>query len=209
MALFIRSTFIQFSLKIGWAKYKLKKDRWGQIMVSFWAGDYNSSMEEFLPEEPVEIKQSFSIEGPLFGKGKACEPLLRSLPEWFGIEEDIVQYALDIERLPTFMAVSAGEMVGFLTLKQHYPGSAEILVMGIRREVQRQGVGRALVRQAQDWLKNQGVEYLQVKTLGASHPDENYARTRAFYLAVGFQPLEEFSQIWDENNPCLILVKKL
>jgi hypothetical protein len=30
-----------------------------------------------------------------------------------------------------------------------------------------------------------------------------------FYEAVGFKPLEETSQIWDEHNPCLIMVKKL
>ena len=58
-------------------------------------------------------------------------------------------------------------------------------------------------------MKTSSVEYLQVKTLGPSHPDENYASTRAFYLAMGFRPLEEFKHIWDEHNPCLIMVKKL
>jgi hypothetical protein len=65
------------------------------------------------------------------------------------------------------------------------------------------------MNQAQDWLKHQGVEYLQVKTLGPSRSDENYDKTRAFYLAMGFTPLEEIPQIWDENNPCLILIKRL
>ena len=81
--------------------------------------------------------------------------------------------------------------------------------MGILPAAHRQGMGRALLNQTQVWLKEHGVEYLQVKTLGPSNPDENYAKTRDFYLAMGFQPLEEFSQIWDENNPCLILVKRL
>lgn len=30
--------------------------------------------------------------------------------------------------------------------------------------------------------------------------DGNYARTRAFYQAVGFKPLEEFKQIWDAQK---------
>lgn len=47
---------------------------------------------------------------------------------------------------------------------------------------------------------------LQVKTLGARHPDEGYARTRAFYRAVGFLPLEETDDLWP-GNPCLIMVK--
>ncbi|MCJ7695233.1 MAG: hypothetical protein MUO40_07370, partial [Anaerolineaceae bacterium] len=66
-----------------------------------------------------------------------------------------------------------------------------------------------LMWQAEAWLYGQGVLYLQVKTLGPSCEDENYAGTRAFYEAMGFVPLEELAQIWDEANPCLIMVKKL
>ncbi len=154
-------------------------------------------------------KQKFSIEGPYLGKAAICEPILHSLPDWFGIEEALVQYVADIDRLPTFLAWEAGRAMGFLSIKQHYPTSAEVLVMGIRQETHRQGLGQALLHQAQAWLKDQGVEYLQVKTLGPSHLEGNYAQTRAFYLAMGFQPLEEFPQIWDESNPCLILVKRL
>jgi GNAT superfamily N-acetyltransferase len=153
--------------------------------------------------------QRFRIDGPCFGKAEVCEPILRSLPAWFGIEEAIVQYTADIDHLPTFLAYEAGVLMGFLSIKQHYPTSAEILVMGIRQNAHRRGMGRALMHQAQVWLKNQGVEYLQVKTLSPSRSDENYAKTRSFYLAMGFTPLEEIPQIWDENNPCLILIKRL
>jgi len=48
-----------------------------------------------------------------------------------------------------------------------------------------------------------------LSALGPSHSDPNYASTRAFYAAMGFRPLEEFKQIWNEQNPCLILVKRL
>ena len=50
---------------------------------------------------------------------------------------------------------------------------------------------------------------LQVKTLSESHPDAGYAKTRAFYRAMGFHPLEEFKTLWGEANPCLLMVKKL
>jgi GNAT superfamily N-acetyltransferase len=156
----------------------------------------------------VQQKQ-FSIDGPFFGKASICVPILRSLPAWFGIEEAIIQYAAELDHLPTFLASEAGEVRGFLSIKQHYPASAEVFVMGIREVAHRQGMGRALLHQAHEWLKEQGVEYLQVKTLGPSHPDENYAKTRAFYLAMGFKPLEEFPQIWDKGNPCLIMIKRL
>jgi GNAT superfamily N-acetyltransferase len=152
---------------------------------------------------------SVAIEGPLLGQATVCVPLIRALPEWFGLEDAILKYAQEIEILPTFLAKAGGEVFGFLTLKQHTPYAAEILVMAVRRDAQRGGIGRALVVTAEAHARGRGVEYLQVKTLGPSNPDPGYARTRAFYEALGFRPLEELTQIWDENNPCLILVKRL
>jgi len=134
---------------------------------------------------------------------------MRTLPEWFGIEESILQYSAEIEHLPTFLINASDNVAGFLSLKQHNPFSAEILVMGIRPEFQRHGYGRSLLDATQEWLRQQEVEYLQVKTLGPSNNDPNYAKTREFYLAMGFRPLEELLHVWDVHNPCLILVKKL
>lgn len=151
----------------------------------------------------------FTIEGPCLEKASICEPILRSLPDWFGIEAAIVHYAGEIDRLPTMLADRNGEVVGFLTLKEHTPDSAEVYAMGIRQEAHRLGIGRALMESAIEWLRLRGIEYLQVKTLGPSHPDKGYAGTRAFYEAVGFRPLEEFKQIWGEDNPCLIMVRKI
>jgi hypothetical protein len=37
------------------------------------------------------------ITGPEFNQGAICEPILRSLPDWFGIEEANRQFLLDIE----------------------------------------------------------------------------------------------------------------
>jgi GNAT superfamily N-acetyltransferase len=80
--------------------------------------------------------------------------------------------------------------------------------MGVRRARHGQGLGTELLRAAEDYLRSRGVEYLQVKTLGPSDPYEYYERTRRFYEARGFVPLEEIHGLW-EHNPCLILVKRL
>ncbi len=150
-----------------------------------------------------------TIQGPFLKQAPACEPILRSLPEWFGIEGAIVQYVKDIGELPTWLALLGDEAAGFLTIKQHTPYAAEILVMGVRPGLHRQGAGRALVAAAEEYLRQQDVQYLQVKTLGASHPDEHYARTREFYFAMGFRPLEEITSLWGPANPCLLMVKRL
>ena len=159
----------------------------------------------------TKFNQTKSIHGPMLGKADLCEPILRMLPEWFGQEETNLQYLDAIDRLPTFLAVdnSNETILGFLTIYQHFPEAAEVYITGVHPDYHRQGIGRALLHYVENYLRKKGVNYLQVKTLGASHPDEGYAKTREFYFAVGFTPLEEIKTLWDESNPALILIKKL
>lgn len=151
----------------------------------------------------------FTLHGPLLGQSSVCAPILRTLPEWFGIEEATRQYILDVEGMPTFLAVADGQVAGFLTFRQHSQYTAEIHVMGVHPQAHRRGVGRALIQAVEAHLRAQGIEYLQVKTLSPAHPDKNYAKTRAFYRAMGFRPLEEFPDLWGEQNPCLQMIKGL
>lgn len=57
------------------------------------------------------------IQGPLLGQGTRCEPIIRALPDWFGIEEAIVRYINEVEDLPTFIASQNEQAVGFLSVK--------------------------------------------------------------------------------------------
>ena len=66
-----------------------------------------------------------------------------------------------------------------------------------------------MLTQSEEWLKKDGVEFLQVKTIAPSRVDKNYERTRHFYESLGFRPLEEFKTLWGEGLPCLQMVKKL
>ncbi|HEX0779213.1 TPA: GNAT family N-acetyltransferase, partial [Streptococcus pneumoniae] len=38
---------------------------------------------------------------------------------------------------------------------------------------------------------------------------KDYDRTNDFYRGLGFKKLEIFSQLWNPQNPCQILIKKL
>jgi GNAT superfamily N-acetyltransferase len=138
----------------------------------------------------------------------ACEALLRSLPDWFGIEQAILDYRRDIETLETLIVREGTTLLGFLTLKHPFPESAEIQVMAVRTQAHGRGVGRALVHKAEGLLRDRGARFLQVKTLGEGRPDEHYARTRGFYRAMGFVPLEEHD-LWGDTNPCLVFIKSL
>lgn len=148
--------------------------------------------------------------GPLAeGEGRICEEILRSLPAWFGIEKAIQHYAEAIVAMETYVARGDGGIGGFITLQRHFPEAAEIHVMAVREAYHRRGLGRSLVRHAEERLAADGVIFFQVKTLAPSHPDPNYAKTRRFYEAVGFTPLEANEAIWGPQNPCLMLIKSL
>ena len=137
-------------------------------------------------------------------RSRICEVVLRDLPDWFGIEDATAAYIRDVAALVTF---AVGDDA-FIALKTHNPRAAEVYVMGVRRERHGQGLGTAVLGAGESYLRERGAEYLQVKTLGPSHADAGYERTRRFYEARGFVPLEELHDLW-EANPCLLMVKRL
>ena len=137
-----------------------------------------------------------------------CEAILRALPDWFGIEESIVEYAKDIRKIETMVSFEDAVITGFLTLNQHNAHSAEIHLIAVRPEYHNRGIGRALGEHAEALLRARDVEYFEVKTLGPSRPDSYYDKTRDFYYAMGFRPLEE-NKLWGDVNPCLIMIKHL
>lgn len=141
------------------------------------------------------------------GSGSICRTILGTLPAWFGIQDSIEDYVSVADRSPTVIASIDGEDVGFLTLVHHTPYASEVYVMAIMPNHHRRGIGRSMLTHAEDMLSRAGVEFLQVKTLSAEHPDEGYERTRAFYLTYGFRPLEEFANLWGPENPALQLIK--
>ncbi len=150
-----------------------------------------------------------TISGPVFGKEIECEAILRALPEWFGIEDSIANYVKKIKTLPTFIARYNNEVVGFISLKIHFDRAAEMYVLGILPKYHRKGIGRRLVDAATAYLCGCDIKFLQVKTLSESRDSEHYTRTRRFYESMGFQPLEEFKTLWDERNPCLLMIKSI
>ena len=139
----------------------------------------------------------------------AVMPVLRALPDWFGIEEALLTFECKIDDLPTFVAHGTDGVEGFLSVTRHFARSAEIYVTGVNPERRHQGIGRRLLEAAEAWLRDEGVTVLHVKTLGPSHPSAAYRQTRAFYEAMGFVPIEELSTLWNAENPALLLVNQL
>lgn len=137
----------------------------------------------------------------------ACASLIHHLPDWFGIEASNRAYIAALGRLPTFVVESDSGVTAFMALEETSPEAVEIHVMAVAPELHRSGIGRAMVSHGESWARSRGLSILHVKTLGPSYPDPYYARTRAFYRALGFRPLFETTALWGAENPSLILVK--
>jgi len=147
--------------------------------------------------------------GPQLQLESQCEAVLRSLPEWFGIEEALCMYASDTARLPTFALSEEGAVVAFLSLMQHFADSWEIHCVAVHSSARNRGHGKALLKHSEEWLVAQGVKFLQVKTVAHTSKNAAYAETRRFYAASGFTPLEVFPLLWAPQNPALQLIKVL
>src|SRR5579872_6132636 len=139
------------------------------------------------------------------GSGAICASILAELPEWFGLPASNAEYAHRAETAPAWLAIDNGEVVGLMLLNDHFGETIEIHLIAVRPARHRHGAGRALVEHAEALAARQGARFLTVKTRGPSRPYEPYERTRAFYRALGFCALEEFTELWDADNPALMM----
>ncbi|WP_353093294.1 GNAT family N-acetyltransferase [Tissierella praeacuta] len=142
-------------------------------------------------------------------KSNITDSVLRQLPDWFGIEESIREYVDKVKDTIFYAVFNEDKPIGFLSLKINNKYTSEIYVMGILKENHNRGIGRYLVEKAVDYSQINDYKFLMVKTLGETHPDKNYKKTREFYNKVGFYPIEEIKEIWGEQNPCLLMVRSL
>ena len=136
------------------------------------------------------------------------EAILRSLPQWFGIDSAIETYVADAARLDSFLAVSGGRAIGVALVRRRFVESAELALMAVDAGHRGRGIGRRLVEHVVEVLRRDSVALLQVRTVGESFVDDGYAQTRAFYRALGFLPLQEIDGLeWD--GPTLVMVLPL
>lgn len=139
--------------------------------------------------------------------GAECASILAELPEWFGIPQSNAEYAEAAEREQAWVAEEDGVALGLMVLMDHGFAAIDVHLLAVRPHLHRQGVGKALIRQARAVTQGAGKPFLTVKTQGPSSGHEPYERTRRFYEAVGFSGLEEITPSpWGPENACLIMV---
>lgn len=132
--------------------------------------------------------------------------ILNQLPDWFGLPESTQKYIEDSRTMPFWAWMEDDRALGFIALKETSPYTAEIYVMGVLPEYHHKGIGKELFRALEEYAKQNGYSFLQVKTVQSGHYEE-YDRTNAFYQSMGFKELECLPTLWDEWNPCQIYVR--
>ncbi|HFR3774841.1 TPA: GNAT family N-acetyltransferase [Streptococcus suis] len=140
-------------------------------------------------------------------KAEIIKTVLADLPEWFGLPESTKEVIQDGSLLPLWAAFDEDEPIGFVTLTSTSDACGEVHCMGVKKSHHRKGLGRALMK-ALEREARKSFTYLQVKTVDQGHYKE-YDQMIGFYHSCGFVKLEVFPNLWDEWNPCLIMIKKL
>jgi GNAT superfamily N-acetyltransferase len=140
-------------------------------------------------------------------KAEITERILRALPDWFELEQGVLDFIKNVKDLSFFGAEINDEIVGFIAVENYNEFAVEIHVMGVLPRYRNQGLGRQLVDFVWNKYASLGKKYLTVKTLDESAGDKFYEKTRKFYLSAGFVPVMMLKTIWSEDNPCVIMVK--
>lgn len=138
-------------------------------------------------------------------KEKICLQILEQLPEWFEIPESRTVYAKTCKELSFWADMEQNVARGFIVMKETSKYAVELYVMGVLKEYQRQGIGRKLFDSFYIYAKENGYEFVHVKTVREGmYPD--YDLTNAFYQKIGFKELECMEDLWDAANPCQVYV---
>lgn len=138
---------------------------------------------------------------------KEAMTIAKSLKEWFN-KDGLKNMAIDFKMNHLIVAIEKERVLGFLSYTT-YSGKMLLMWMGVRRNIQRAGVGKELV----DWLVKESKKLklyaIEVETLPEEDVYEPYERTRAFYYKNGFQRvLYKKARVkgWDDQ---IILERKI
>jgi len=135
--------------------------------------------------------------------------VLRDLPEWFGIEESTAEYINDVHKYSFIVALIDNEPVGFYSLREENHDVLDMYVLGVLKKYHNQGVGSNLQEYAEKYAEERGYKYLMVLTLAEKVKNPEYLLTRKFYQKMGFIDLYQNDKIFDEYNPCQLMIKRV
>lgn len=140
---------------------------------------------------------------------RKCVEIADELEEYF-TDDALEDMRKDLKE-HEFFVVDDDEISGFISLNLKNDRCAEVSWLAVSKERRGSGLGKGLMEHSFEYLSDEGVELLEVKTLSGDVDYEPYAHTRKFYEKMGFIHLETIDPYpgWEEGNPCAIYVKSL
>ena len=163
---------------------------------------YGDIGEIYMVFNVVEIKENDK-------KAEFTNSILRMLLEWFGNEKSLLDYVNSVDKFPYWAAFDGNKCIGFISIKIHYKRTGDIYVCGVDPEYHGKGIGTLLYKETEKFCVENECKYIIVKTLSEIVEYEPYLKTKKFYIKMGFVELLTLTEMWDKENPCLIMIKNL
>ena len=142
-------------------------------------------------------------------KAEYTNNILRKLPEWFGIEESLLEYVSTVKKYPFWAAFNEENCIGFFSGKIHHNRTGDIYLCGVDPKYHGNGIGTLLFKEMENYFIKSNCKYIIVKTVDEMDIEKHYGKTVKFYKSIGFEKLITLPEMWDENNPCLIMIKDI
>lgn len=116
--------------------------------------------------------------------------IIKSLPDYFFIEETIADLKADLQKqgTKTIVAASNGEVGGFLIYRAAGE-AAEILWMAVRPGFQDRGAGTLLMEEFLRRMRAAAVKTVELSTVASTTNFPPYEGTRRFYERFGFKEI--------------------
>lgn len=103
---------------------------------------------------------------------------------WRASQQTAVTAAIKEQRV--WVAERDDAVVGFVSVVPHHDDKmGEVHMVAVDPEYQRNGIGKALIDKALDWMRENGLEVVMVETGG----DPGHAPARQMYERAGFELL--------------------
>lgn len=94
-----------------------------------------------------------------------------------------------------FVAVEKKKIVGFIIYTSN-ENLGIICWLGVHPKIQKQGIGKKLVKKVEDEFKSAKIKMICVETVGWSEPiDREYMQTRKFYRTMGFKRVKKRGKV--------------
>ena len=142
-------------------------------------------------------------------KAEFTNSILRMLPEWFGNEKSLQDYVDSVHEFPFWAIFDKDKCIGFISIKIHYNRTGDIYVCGVDPNYHGKGAGTLLYKESENYCIKNKCKYIIVKTLSEIAQYEPYLKTKEFYKKMGFSELLTLTEMWDSENPCLIMIKNI